>query len=635
MCALGVALAAPAAQARLDGSLGKAAKRASLRLSPLAGQPASAAPGHAFELRGTVTAVGKRARRAALVAVLRTNTSRQMVGFAVVRGLSVRVPHRFTLPVALPTRGLTSGAYQLRLCAQSPGHRARCRRSVIQIGTEPAATPTPGTTAAPSPTPQPSASAEPSASASPSPSPSPTATSTPPIASAGAETVGDRLFPHLGNGGYDARGYDLDLSYTPDPMPITGGTLAGTTTMTATATEALSRFSMDFRGFTVTSVTVNGQPATFEREQGAQAIDVNKLRVTPALPLAAGAEFTVVVAYSGKPPEIVDPDNSSEGFLPTHDGAFVAGEPMGSMGWFPSNNHPTDKATFRLCMTVPSHLTVVSNGLLVSNATTGLNQRQWVWNETDPMATYLATATLGVFIVTESTASGVPLYDAIDPGAGPAPGIASEPAILAEFIKRFGPYPFVNAGSIVDNAPTVGYALETQTKPIYPLGAFADESTVAHELGHQWFGNSVTPGRWEDIWLNEGFASFVTELFAESKDPDDSTDDYYAETYSRPPNDSFWTTPPGRPPTAADLFDGAVYERGGATLCALRMILGDDDFFRILRRWATDNKYGVVTTPDFIALVKEESSRPDDRLDAFFQDWLFDNDKPEITPENF
>jgi hypothetical protein len=627
----------PTAQARVDGSLGNTAQRAGLRLAPVAGQPAFAAPGDAFRLRGAVTATGRRARAVTLVAVLRTATFRGPLGSKVVRRLPAGSPRRFALPVQLPSRGLTPGEHQLRLCARSPGRDSRCRRQVIEIRTAASPSPAPTSTPAPSATPTAAASATATAGATASAgaTATATATATPPMASAGAETVGDRLFPHLGNGGYDARSYDLVLTYVPGSLA--GGVLTGTATMTAVATQDLSRLSMDLYGMEVTTVDVNGQPAGFTRVRNATAIEANKLRITPVAPIPSGSTFTVKVAYAGPPLTVVDPDNSTEGFLPTSDGAFVVGEPMGSMAWFPSNNHPTDKAAFKLSMTVPQDLEVVGNGQLVSSATSGFS-RTWVWNEQHPMATYLATATLGNFTISESVAqpANVPLYDARDPQAlGVAAGIPVESIILNVFEDRFGEYPFDNAGSIVDNAPNVLYALETQTKPVYPTAGAASVSIVAHELGHQWFGNSVTPGRWEDIWLNEGFASFVTELYAESQNPSDTTDAYYAATYARPASSSFWAIPPGRPPTAADLFAGAVYERGGATLCALRMILGDGDFFRVMRRWATDNKYGVVTTPDFIALVKEESSKPDARLQAFFDDWLFDAGKPTITPGNF
>ncbi len=421
----------------------------------------------------------------------------------------------------------------------------------------------------------------------------------------------------------------MSLSYTP-AVPFVASTLAGTATMTALATETLSRFSLDLQGFTVTAVTVNGQPATFTRFDPGP-IDAHKLRITPATPIPQDSTFTTTIAYSGVPPEIVDPDGSSEGFLPTDDGAFVVGEPMGSMGWFPNNNHPIDKATFRMSMRVPAALDVVGNGVLESNTLTP-PYRTFVWNETHPMATYLTTATIGPFAVVQSTVNGLPYYDATDPHAGPGTGVPNEPAMIALFESKFGAYPFSIAGSIVDNYPTAGYALETQTKPIYPLGAFAGDDTVSHELAHQWYGDSVSPARWEDIWLNEGFAEFSSYLNAEAGG---DTKSYYDTTYARAGTSSFWTIPPAAPASGADLFAGAIYERGAATLAALRLIIGDPAFFDVMKTWATDHKYGNVTTPEFIALVKAKSTKPPARLGAFFQDWLYDADKPTITPANF
>jgi aminopeptidase N len=400
--------------------------------------------------------------------------------------------------------------------------------------------------------------------------------------------------------------------------------------MKAVASHDLTRFSLDFQGYDITTLTVNGAPATYERAE-------NKLRITPAAPIAKGSILTVVTSYNGSPPVITDPDGSSEGFLQTPDGAFVAGEPMGSMGWFPNNNHPSDKATFNLALTVPAPTVVVGNGVLESSALSGTS-RTWVWNETHPMATYLSTATLGTFRVTESDHAGLHYYDAIDPTAGPSDGVAEEPAVIALYSARYGAYPFSIVGSIVDNQPdpSVLYALETQTKPIYPLGPLADAGTVSHELAHQWFGDSLSPKRWEDIWLNEGFAEFSAWLYAESTGGD-TTKKHFDDSYAAHDDaDTFWKVKPAAPADGAELFDSdAMYERGAMTLAALRQILGDTKFFAIMRTWATTHRYGNVQTSEFIALVKQESGKPVGRVDEFFQEWLYKSAKPTITYKTF
>lgn len=201
----------------------------------------------------------------------------------------------------------------------------------------------------------------------------------------------------------------------------------------------------------------------------------------------------------------------------------------------------------------------------------------------------------------------------------------------------FGAYPFTIYGSIVDFAPTVGYALETQTKPIYPSGVAASPSTVAHELAHQWYGNSVSPGTWRDIWLNEGFAEWGSWLYEESTAGGTTTAQQFDSFYAaNPPGDTFWAVPPANPPTGAELFDtDAMYNRGAMTLEALRQIHGNAAFYAMLRSWHSQFKYSTATTAQFIALVKQISAKPDARLDAFFTDWLYDKDRPAITPANF
>ncbi len=621
-------------------------QRSKLRLSDLSGVPSQLTTGATFSVRGTVTARRAKARKVTVTVALKGGPT---LGAKVVRRLRIGKDRGFRVRAVLPARGVAAGPYRLTVCARSGrAKKSRCRTRLVTVTTTGTGTGSPPPSATATPAPSPTATASPS----PSPSPTPTGTPTPapfcrpaatrslplPAARAvvrrgppvqGAETVGDRLFPNLGNGGYDAQGYDLALTYT----PVTH-TLAGTATMTALATEDLSRFSLDFQGFTVSTVTVNGGAATFSRVNSGAT---HKLRVTPATPIVAGSTFTVTTGYSGSPPTITDPDGSDEGFMQTSDGAFVAGEPMGSMGWFPSNNHPSDKATFKLAMTVPAADTVVSNGLLLSDTANGLNHTM-VWQETHPMATYLATATLGVFTVTQSTHDGLPYYDAIDPTAGPSAGMAVEPDVLALYDCLYGAYPFSIAGGIVDNAPTVGYSLETQTKPIYPLGPIADEATVSHELGHQYWGDSLSPARWEDIWLNEGFAEFSSWRFLEQTGDSTTQKRYEDFLADHPASDSdFWGVAPAAPATAADLFDtNAMYNRGAMTLEALREIIGDDaTFYGILRTWASEHAYGNVTTSQFIDLVKARSGKDPARIGAFFQDWLYDTDRPTITPQTF
>ena len=427
----------------------------------------------------------------------------------------------------------------------------------------------------------------------------------------GSAGLGDPYFPLAGNGGYDVTHYSLGLGYDPQ-----SDRLAGSATISATATQNLSRFDLDLRGFDISRLTVNGRPASFAR-------DGQELIITPPEGLPAARPFTVAVDYAGVPQVITDPDGSIEGWVPTDDGAFVVGEPQGSPGWYPVNDNPRDKATFDFTVTVPEGLTVMANGVLASTTSAG-GRSTFVWRETLPMAPYLATATLGRFDLTQYRLdNGLPVYIAVDPTLSSAKVLNKLPDIVEFYSSIYGPYPFDAVGAIVDDAKNVGYSLETQTKPVFDR--VPDEATLAHELSHMWYGDSVTLTQWPDIWLHEGFATWSEWIWSEHTGHK-SAANWFKTLYNTPAQDTaFWTPPPGDPGTPAYLFNGTIYYRGGMTLEALREKVGDATFFRIMRGWATQHRYGNATTPQFIVLAEGESGQD---LGHFFDVWLYQDAKP-------
>ncbi|MEU8245300.1 M1 family metallopeptidase [Nonomuraea sp. NPDC048916] len=437
-------------------------------------------------------------------------------------------------------------------------------------------------------------------------------TSAPP-SGVGAPGIGDTDFPLDGNGGYDVAHYDLAIGYTPATKH-----LDGVATIDAKAAERLSRFNLDLAGLKVRAVSIDGAAATFSRRG-------DELTVVPARPLAQGAGFKVKVAYSGRPQPLKDSSNlGTFGFIPTADGAFVACEPNGAKTWFPANDHPADKATFDFRITVPKGLTALANGEMAGKPTTSGGRTTFRWRESHPMATYLATATLGDFELREGTTpGGIPNVAAVDPAYHSSLDSLYKTSgrITDYWSKIFGPYPFSSTGGVIDNF-AAGYALENQTKPLYG-GFHPDESIIAHELAHQWFGDSVSIRRWRDLWLNEGFATYAEWLWWEHTGRS-TTEATFRRNHARPANDRIWKYPPGeaRP---RDLFNESVYTRGGMTLHALRKEIGDETFFKLLKTWTEQHKYGNATTPEFIALAQRLSGKD---LQALFDAWLFQPHRP-------
>ncbi|MFJ8109385.1 M1 family metallopeptidase [Streptomyces sp. NPDC096132] len=430
--------------------------------------------------------------------------------------------------------------------------------------------------------------------------------------SVGAPGVGDPYFPLAGNGGYHVSHYGLTLGYDPSSRHLTGKAV-----LTARATQRLTRFDLDLKGLRITGLTVDHRKAAYQR-------DGQELVVTPARPLRKGQSFRVAVTYDGKPGPVTDPDGSLDGWIPTDDGAFVAGEPQGAMTWFPANNHPLDKSSYDITITVPKGRTAVSNGVLLGQSTRN-GKTTFHWRQKEPMAAYLATATVGTFQVNQyTTRDGIKVYDAVDAreATAAAPVLKMLPSVLEWESKLFGPYPYRAAGSIVDHAPNVGYALETQTRPVYDRAP--ELSTLVHESAHQWFGDSVSLTSWKDIWLNEGFATYAEWLYSEQHGGDSAQKSFDA-LYARPATDGLWAFPPANPGSGANIFGTPVYARGAMTLQVLRNAVGDRVFLRILRAWAQQHRYGHGTTAQFERLAERESGKD---LGVLFRTWLYEPGKP-------
>lgn len=429
-----------------------------------------------------------------------------------------------------------------------------------------------------------------------------------PGGTAGEAGVGDPYFPWLGNPGFDVEHYTITLTIDDTLEALT----QATTDIDAVATADLTSLNLDFTGLEIDRLTVDGVEAGFTRGR-------NDLVVALPSPIPSGEDFSISVEYHGAPSTIAnDAIGFETGWVKVGDTAYVFAEPHAAHTWFPGNDHPSDKATYTITATVPNGLTAVSNGDLVAT-TPGASGTSFTWEMADPMATYLATLAIGDYTRSETTGPfGIELRDYI-PASYQAPpasfGRVGE--MLEVFSEWFGPYPFAHYGHVI----VYGFpgAMETQTMTMMGDGAVSDD-IVAHELAHMWFGDSVSPATWRDIWLNEGFATFGEFLWIEH--------DYGVpemRAYAESLHSSLGGERPISDPGVAELFGAGVYWRGGLTLYALRIEVGNAVMRDILTTYHERFRHGNAATADFIAVAEEVSGRD---LGAFFTAWLDEETLP-------
>ncbi|WP_399084848.1 M1 family metallopeptidase [Streptomyces sp. BBFR2] len=437
--------------------------------------------------------------------------------------------------------------------------------------------------------------------------------------------IGDRLFPQLGNPGYDVLGYDIALDYSGhNDRP-----LAAVTTITARATTALDHLNLDFARGTVASVTVGGLPARFVR-RGEDVV------ITPAVPVPAGAPLRIVVRHTS------DPRGGDDGgWIRTPDGLAMANQADAAHRVFPCNDHPSDKAYVTFRLTAPRGVTAVAGGVPVPGGDDGPRPTR-TFRSAHPVATELAQVSFGKSaVLTRPGPHGLPVRDVVPAAARTAmePWLNRTPGQIAWMERRVGRFPFPLYGLLIADTRT-GFELETQTLSLFEKNLFTEdrlpswyvESVMVHELAHQWFGDSVSPRRWSDLWLNEAHATWYEALYAQEKGGTRraSLEERMRHAYTE---SDTWRTD-GGPPAAPkrpvpgqkiSIFRPVVYDGSALVLYALRQKIGPAAFDRLERAWVTRYRDGNASTADFTALASAVSGRD---LSAFLHAWLYDAKTP-------
>lgn len=436
----------------------------------------------------------------------------------------------------------------------------------------------------------------------------------------------------------DVLHYDVELS-------LGAPEIQGRATLTVRPHGA-TELPLDFTGMGIGAVLADGRPAGYDYARG-------KLTVT----LPPGRDDTdtdVVIEYFGTPDDgFVIRDNVHGDPV-----AFADNWPNRARFWFPSVDHPSDKATVSFTVHVPPEWQVIGNGALVGGPAPapddalggGEGKTTWHWASDVPQPTYTMVVGAADFTVESlgraacGNAPSSPDADGcIDVSFWAYPEDADfarqvfdrAPEMVDFFTATFGPYPFAKLAN-VQSATRFG-GMENASAIFYSERAIAagrlGEGTVAHEVSHQWFGDSVTEADWTHLWLSEGFATYFGALFFEVAD---GVDDFRErmersrQSYLRSGVTALPMVLAEGPENLFDLLNVNNYSKGAWVLHMLRGLVGDDTFFEGMRTFYERHAFGTVLTDDLRQTFEDVSGRP---LDWFFDQWVFQPGYPALESE--
>ncbi|MHA7305801.1 M1 family metallopeptidase [Arthrobacter sp. TMN-49] len=434
----------------------------------------------------------------------------------------------------------------------------------------------------------------------------------------------DPYTPLHGSTHYAVKHYDLELT-----VRLAGNQVQGRAIISATALVPLASVDLDLIGLGLDKAFVDGIRVVKHAQRA------GKVQLRLPAPVEAGTDFTMDVRYSGIPA----PDDGAwgeVGWEELDDGVLVAGQPTGAPTWFPCNDRPDDKASYRISVTTDADYTAVCNGTLVSHSKKS-SRETWVYEQSAPMATYLATVQIGRYkllaLPARAGESRLPITVAVPKQlqAKAATALSRQREMVDVFTQSFGPYPFPTY-TVVVTADQLEIPLEAQSLSIIGCNhldtGWESQRLIAHELSHQWFGNSLTLASWRDIWLHEGFACYAEWLWSEesgSLTVAERAAAAHAKLLAEP------VVLTVGDPGVELMFDDAVYKRGALALEALRAAAGQENFFTLLHRWVAENRHGSVSTAAFVALADQLCAGvPGFSATAILTPWLFRQPLPPL-----